>query len=141
MKAQAGRKSIDILVKAQSDLPEINVDFRRIEQVLVNLVHNAIKYSPEGADLELEAVRDRDLLLLSVTDQGPGIPRDQAERIFERFFKTDRARSSGGTGLGLSIARHLVEAHGGKIWVETIEGEGSRFTFSIPWAAIRSPDQ
>lgn len=133
MKAQAERQSIAIHTSGQENLPRIQVDIRRIEQVLVNLLHNAIKFSPEGADIQLTAAREGEQLILSVSDQGPGIPRDQVGRIFERFFKLDRARSSGGTGLGLSIARHLVQAHGGEIWVESAVGEGSKFSFSIPW--------
>jgi len=133
MKAQAERKSIDLRVAGPDHITPIKVDYRRIEQVLVNLIHNAVKYSPAGGEIVLEAVQEGEQLVLRVSDQGPGIPREQLGRIFERFFKIDRARSSGGTGLGLSIARHLVEAHGGEIWAESREGRGSTFSFSIPW--------
>jgi len=101
-------------------------------QVLVNLLHNAIKFTPEGGEITLYARQQEDMILFSVQDTGIGIPADDLSRIFERFYKTDPARSGGGTGLGLAIARHLVEAHRGRIWVESVEGSGSKFYFTIP---------
>jgi two-component system phosphate regulon sensor histidine kinase PhoR len=100
--------------------------------VIVNLLHNAIKFTPSGGHIRLSAKTEDDLVIFAVQDSGVGISTDDLPRIFERFYKTDRARSGGGTGLGLAIARHLVEAHGGKIWAESIEGRGSTFYFSIP---------
>jgi two-component system phosphate regulon sensor histidine kinase PhoR len=110
----------------------------RLEQVMVNLLHNAIKFTQPGGEIHVEAYLEKGnngtpvMIVFSVRDTGVGIPADDLPRIFERFYKADRARSSGGTGLGLAIARHTVEAHQGVIWAESVEGEGSTFFFSIP---------
>ena len=111
-------------------------DEARLEQLLVNLLHNAIKFSPAGGKVVVRVVPQPDEVRLEVEDSGPGIPRRELERIFERFYKVDRARTragaGGGTGLGLSIARHIVEGHGGRIWAESQEGRGARFQVSLP---------
>ena len=132
MREQAKRKSISVEVIADPDLPQIQADIRRVEQVIVNLLHNAIKFSPRNGKIRLEAFRDQDQVIFSVQDQGPGIPEYDLERIFERFYKADRARTGGGTGLGLSISKHLIEAHEGMIWAESVLNEGSTFYFSLP---------
>ena len=129
---QAERKQLAIELKYTKKLPRVLADKPRLGQVMVNLLHNAIKFTPEGGEITLSAHQQGDMIQFSVTDSGIGIPADDLPRIFERFYKTDPARSGGGTGLGLAIARHLVEAHGGRIWAESIEGEGSAFYFSIP---------
>ncbi len=131
---QAERARLEISIHCPNDLSPVLADERRLAQVIVNLLHNAIKFTPAGGRIELRAEHDGDHILFSVKDNGVGIPSEDLPRIFERFYKTDRARSSGGTGLGLAIARHLVEAHGGRIWVESLEGQGSTFSFSIPIA-------
>ena len=101
----------------------------------MNLVHNAVKFSPEGGDVTVRVQVQGDEVVTSVEDHGIGIPRGALGRIFERFYKVDRARvRGGGTGLGLSIARHVVEGHNGRIWVASDEGEGSTFSFAIPVA-------
>jgi two-component system phosphate regulon sensor histidine kinase PhoR len=105
-----------------------------MEQVIVNLLHNAIKFTPSGGEISLSAHLQGDIIVFSVKDSGVGISQEDLPRIFERFFKADRARSGGGTGLGLAISRHLVEAHSGKIWAESKEGSGSTFYFSLPLA-------
>jgi two-component system phosphate regulon sensor histidine kinase PhoR len=109
-------------------------DEDRLGQVLLNLLHNAIKFSPSGAEVVIHAERDAQEVVTSVIDHGIGIPREAQVRIFERFYKVDRARArgEGGTGLGLAIARHIVETHGGRIWVESREGVGSTFSFALP---------
>ena len=105
-----------------------------MEQVIVNLLHNAIKFTPSGGEIRLSALLEDDSVVFSVSDNGVGISPEDLPRIFERFYKADRARSGGGTGLGLAISRHLVEAHSGKIWAESNEGVGSTFYFSLPVA-------
>jgi two-component system, OmpR family, phosphate regulon sensor histidine kinase PhoR len=132
MKAQADRAGIELRLGDPGDLPEVRADPPRLEQVLVNLIHNAVKFTNPGGKVTLSAKVEDGFVRFSVEDTGVGIPADELERIFERFYKADRARSSGGTGLGLSIARHIVEAHGGKIWAESVEGRGSTFNFTIP---------
>jgi two-component system phosphate regulon sensor histidine kinase PhoR len=134
MRAQAERTGLRLLVETPASVPEIRADAPRLEQVLVNLVHNAVKFTLPGGEVVLSAHADGDFVRFAVQDTGAGIPEDDQERIFERFYKADRARFGGGTGLGLSIARHNVEAHGGKIWVESVEGRGSTFYFTIPIA-------
>ena len=131
MRAQAERAGLTIRIDPSPDLPDVKADPSRLEQVLVNLIHNSIKFTRPGGEVVLSAQRDGDMVRFSVRDTGIGIPADDLERIFERFYKADRARSSGGTGLGLSIARHIVEAHGGRIWAESEEGRGSTFHFTI----------
>jgi two-component system phosphate regulon sensor histidine kinase PhoR len=129
---QAQRAGIQLELSCEKDLPKVSADKPRLGQVLVNLLHNAIKYTPEGGHIRLAARQQGNKIVFSVQDTGVGIPADDLPRIFERFFKTDRARAEGGTGLGLAIARHLVEAHGGRIWAESVEEEGSTFYFTIP---------
>ncbi len=132
MRAQIERAGLELRFEVPASLPDVRVDERRLGQVLVNLVHNAVKFTPPGGDVVLSADMDGDFVRFAVCDTGVGIPEDDLSRIFERFYKADRARSSGGTGLGLSIARHIVEAHGGRIWVDSMDGRGSTFNFTIP---------
>jgi two-component system, OmpR family, phosphate regulon sensor histidine kinase PhoR len=112
----------------------VDGDVTGVRRVLFrsNLIHNAVKFTRPGGEVVLAAQAEADFVRFSVRDNGAGIPAEDLERIFERFYKADRARSGGGTGLGLSISRHLVEAHGGRIWAESIEGQGSTFSFTIP---------
>jgi two-component system phosphate regulon sensor histidine kinase PhoR len=147
MKMQAERAGLTIRVDCAPDLPNIRADLPRLEQVLVNLIHNAVKFTRPGGEVTLTASVTTPLspqgrvaggeggyICFLVHDTGLGIPTDDLPRIFERFYKIDRARSGGGTGLGLSISRHLVEAHGGRIWAESVDGKGSTFFFTIPLA-------
>lgn len=134
MHTQAERAGLSIEVDSRADLPEILADVSRLEQVQVNLIHNAIKFTTPGGKIELSGDLDGNFVRFTVKDTGIGIPEEDLDRIFERFFKSDRARSGGGTGLGLSISRHIVEAHGGRIWAESVEGKGSSFHFTIPIA-------
>jgi two-component system phosphate regulon sensor histidine kinase PhoR len=131
---QAERAGLTIEMNYPDDLPKVMADHSRLEQVVVNLLHNAIKFTPSDGNIILSATLLDSNILFSVKDTGIGIPVDDLGRIFERFYKTDRARSSGGTGLGLAIARHLVEAHGGTIWAESTGENGSTFFFKIPLA-------
>jgi two-component system phosphate regulon sensor histidine kinase PhoR len=134
MRTQAERAGLTLRMECPGGLPAVRADPPRLEQVLVNLIHNAVKFTRPGGEVVLAAKPEGEFVRFSVCDNGVGIPADDLPRIFERFYKADRARSSGGTGLGLSICRHLVEAHGGRIWVASEEGQGSTFYFTLPQA-------
>jgi two-component system phosphate regulon sensor histidine kinase PhoR len=134
LRLQAERSGLNLYLDYPSNLPAVFADPPRMEQVIVNLLHNAIKFTPSGGEIRLSAFHENDAVVFSVSDTGVGISPEDLPRIFERFYKADRARSGGGTGLGLAISRHLVEAHSGKIWAESIEGKGSTFYFSLPLA-------
>ncbi len=107
-------------------------DGEMVGRALSNLLHNACKFTPSGGRVSLTAVCEGDNVIVSVADTGPGIPPNELKRIFERFYKVDRARGQSGTGLGLAIARHIVEGHGGRIWAESVPGHGTTFRFSLP---------
>ena len=132
MHVQAERAHLRLHVESVDDLPKVEVDSQRLEQVLVNLIHNAVKFTRPGGEVILCAEPIPDGVRFAVRDTGVGIPADEVSRIFERFYRVDKSRTGSGTGLGLSIAKHIVEAHGGKIWAESEEGKGSTFYFSIP---------
>ena len=134
LRPQAERNQVSIEVDVPRDLPLVLIDAGRIHQVVTNIVHNAIKFTPPGGHIHITAHADDEFVTLSVQDTGIGISTHDRPRIFERFFKTDRSRAVGGTGLGLAIAKHLVQAHGGRIWVESVEGKGSTFSFTLPIA-------
>jgi len=130
----AKEKNLSVSVDLQGTLPDIAADRRRLAEVLQNLLDNAIQYTPSGGRIKVSAVSDREEVTFTVSDTGIGIPKVDQPRIFERFYRVDVARSRevGGTGLGLSIAKHLVEAHGGRIWVDSEVGQGSHFHFTVP---------
>jgi two-component system phosphate regulon sensor histidine kinase PhoR len=132
----AERQGVTLRIETADDLPSIRGDAARLGQVVVNLVHNAVKFSPDGGEIAINSRPEGNEVITSVEDHGVGIPRAARDRVFERFYKVDRARLrpevGGGTGLGLSIARHVVEQHGGRIWVESQEGVGSTFSFALP---------
>jgi len=132
MQLQAERAGLSLRVECEEDLPNVHIDSQRMEQVLVNLIHNAVKFTRPGGEVVLLAGSDYGFVRFAVRDTGPGIPADEVTRIFERFYRVDKSRAGSGTGLGLSIAKHIVEAHGGKIWAESVEGQGSTFYFTIP---------
>lgn len=132
MQLQAERAALSLRVECPNDLPKVKIDSQRLEQVLVNLIHNAVKFTRAGGEVVLEAEAGIGEIRFAVRDTGIGIPLEDIPRIFERFYRVDKSRAGSGTGLGLSIAKHIVEAHGGKIWAESIEGSGSAFYFSIP---------
>ena len=133
----AQREGITLVVDIPDDLPPVLADAERMQRVVSNLLHNAIKFTQAGGSIQLSAYLERlpeTAVVIQVQDTGIGIPRQDQERIFERFYKSDRARTrhAGGTGLGLAIAKHMVEAHGGHIWMSSREGKGSTFFFTIP---------
>lgn len=136
LQAQAERAGLTLNLVLVPNLPEVMVDAERVRTVILNLVHNAIKFTPAGGFVTVAArtIPDNgaEAVVISVADTGIGIPTDDVPRIFERFYKADRARSGGGTGLGLAIAKHTVQAHNGHIWVESTENVGSTFSFTLP---------
>lgn len=138
MKAQVERAKLELDVRCEDGLPDFRVDAGRLEQVLVNLIHNAVKFTKPGGRITLGAepitggAPSGDYIRCAVRDTGVGIPSESLSRIFERFYRVDSSRAGSGTGLGLSISKHIVEAHGGRIWAESREGRGSVFYFEIP---------
>jgi len=141
----AAEKDLRISVNLPARLPDIAADRLRLAEVLQNLLDNAMQYTPTGGQIVVSASADGAEVTFTVSDTGIGIPQADQPRIFERFYRVDVARSRevGGTGLGLSIAKHLVEVHGGRIWVESEVGQGSQFHFTVPIfdperAALRS---
>jgi two-component system, OmpR family, phosphate regulon sensor histidine kinase PhoR len=132
MQLQAERAGLKLSVDIPEDIPNVYADPERMEQVLVNLLHNAIKFTSPGGEIQAGAYAQPGKVVFFIRDTGVGIPTESLSRIFERFYKADRARSGGGTGLGLSISRHLVEAHEGRIWAVSNPGQGSTFYFSLP---------
>jgi two-component system phosphate regulon sensor histidine kinase PhoR len=132
----AERQGVELREQISEGLPPIRGDEERLDQLLVNLLHNAIKFSNPESAVILAAEQRSESVVLSVSDQGDGIPAEEQERVFERFYKVDRARhrGQGGTGLGLAIARNIAEAHGGRLWLESTEGQGSTFSVSLPIA-------
>ncbi len=114
-----------------------DVDAMRLEQVVNNLVENAIKFTPEGGRVVVEIADGGEEIEVGVSDTGRGIPEGEREKVFQRFNQVEREEGAGakGTGLGLTIAKQLVEMHGGRIWVESEEGRGSRFALTLPKGA------
>jgi len=131
---RAAEKGLSLTLNLPTHLPDVAGDNRRLQEVLQNLLDNAIQYTlPEGK-IVLSAEPGNDEVIFTVADTGIGIPQADQPRIFERFYRVDvaRSREAGGTGLGLAIAKHLIEVHGGRIWVESELGVGSKFHFSVP---------
>jgi signal transduction histidine kinase len=130
-------KGVVLETDLPADLPPASADEDRIGQVLLNLVGNALQYTPRGGHVRVVAGREGAELRISVNDTGVGIAPEHLSLIFTRFYRIDksRARAGGGSGIGLTIAKHLVEAHGGRIWAESPgPGQGSTFTFTLPVA-------
>jgi signal transduction histidine kinase len=138
-KSQAGAKGIEISLSPVEEGLTVRADALRLDEVLYNLIGNAIKYAPEAGFISLGAFRESGTVRILVEDTGPGIPIPERERIFERFYRTDksRAQDSGGRGLGLSIAYEIVKAHGGSIGIEDSWLGGSAFIVTIPSAGTR----
>lgn len=131
---QASEKNQILNVDIKIPLPIISADEDMIGQLLINLVDNAIKYTADGGQIDIRAERWNDSVKIAVSDTGIGIPRDSIPRLFERFYRIDKARSRemGGTGLGLAIVKHILEVHSGRIEVDSIVGQGSTFTVYLP---------
>jgi len=129
---QAERQQLTVVKELAADLPFIPADKDRIRQLIVNLVHNAIKFTSPGGRIVITSKAIDEAIVVDVSDTGMGIAKSDLPHIFERFYKGDRARSQEGTGMGLAIAKHIVEAHGGSIRVQSEEGKGSTFSFRLP---------
>ena len=125
---------IDLQMEVQADLPLVEIDQQRIEQVVLNLLANAMRYTPEGGVIRITARVKNGMVETSVCDNGPGLTKDETEHVFDRFYRAERAREreGGGAGLGLAIAKALIEAHGGRIWAESGAERGACFRFTLP---------
>lgn len=135
---QFGEKRIDLIVHVPPTLPQVQADPDRITQVLINLLGNALRYTPEGGTITVTAERGGRVVVFHIADTGMGIASEDLPHVFERFYRVDKARSRalGGAGIGLTIARAMVEAHGGQVWAASAGlGEGATFSFSLPLAA------
>ena len=132
MRPQAESKQVTITTDFNSNLPVIKIDKDRIRQTLTNLVHNAIKFNNPGGKVTISTTFHNESAIVSVSDTGMGISKEDLPHIFERFYKADKARSQGGSGLGLAIAKHTIQAHGGSISVKSEQGKGSVFSFNLP---------
>lgn len=137
LEVEARHKNIEMRFRPGLDIPAIHFDGRRIQQVLGCLLHNAVKFTGEGGIVDVVTERDGDEVRVRVRDTGEGIPKDQLEHVFDTFHQIDGSstRRWGGLGIGLAMARHIIELHDGRIWVESDEGEGSTFTFVLPAGA------
>ena len=130
-------KKIRLDIQIPDTLPQVRADQDKFKQVLLNLLDNAVKFNKPNGKLKISARQIGRHAEIKVEDSGIGIPSEAVDRIFERFYRVDKARTadSGGTGLGLSIVKHLVEAHGGKVHCDSIPGKGSTFSFTLPLAS------
>ena len=137
MAPQTSRAGLTVEISVAPETPTVIADRARVDQVLLNLVHNAAKFTPSGGRITLHAFAVDGAVEFQVRDTGIGVSPNELPRLFERFYKTDRARRSTGTGLGLAIAKHIVQAHGGRIWAEPNQGGGTVFAFRLP---VDGPD-
>ena len=121
----------------------VEVDQDKMMQVIDNIMNNALKYSPDGGTITCRLMETHNSIVLSVTDEGLGIPRKDLQHVFERFYRVDkaRARSMGGTGLGLSISKEVLNMHGGRIWATSVENKGSTFFISLPYEVFEEEDE
>ncbi len=132
LRPQAERQQVSLSADLASGPPPLQADKERIRQVIINIVHNAIKFTPPGGRVAVSTRYSEESVVTQVSDTGIGISKEDLPHIFERFFKADKSRSTSGTGLGLAIAKHTVQTHGGSIWAQSEEGRGSTFSFSLP---------
>jgi two-component system phosphate regulon sensor histidine kinase PhoR len=139
LQAPAERQGVTLRLAPSEEPAMTFIDDERIQQVLMNLIHNAIKATDPGGAVDVSISSKDSRMQVIIRDNGVGIERGELGRLFERFYKVDKSRSSGGTGLGLAIAKHLTQAHGGRIWAESDgPGHGATFTIEIPAAKLRS---
>jgi PAS domain S-box-containing protein len=136
LQPQADELQVTISARIPATLPELDVDPERTTQVLSNLIGNAVKYSSPGGTVTITATAEEDVVRVSIADRGIGIPEEELPRVFDRFWQSKRTNRSG-AGLGLTIARGIVRAHGGRIWIESRQGEGTTVHFTLPRAGSR----
>jgi signal transduction histidine kinase len=134
-------RGIELTIDLPSDIPAVLADPARIDHVFSNLLTNALKYTAPGGKVNVSAEADANMVRFTVSDTGIGIPADYIKRIFERFFRVPRENFASGAGLGLAIAKEIVEAHGGRISVESVEGHGSKFSFTLKRADQRGESE
>jgi signal transduction histidine kinase len=134
-------KKIKIDIRLAEGLPPLSIDVDKIKQVLINIIGNAIKFSPDGASININVKKKNKYILFEIQDFGFGIPKNEHEKIFEMFFQSESTRDKNikGTGLGLPISKTIIEAHGGQIWVDSTIGEGSTFSFTLPIKPVKAP--
>ena len=128
-------RSVHLMLAVPGAAPSVMADESRILQVLSNLLSNAMKFTPPGGAITIGVRAESDRVVFAIGDEGPGIPPEDVPRLFDRFWHARRGDEGRGTGLGLAIAKGIVEAHDGRIWVETAPGAGATFCFSVPLAA------
>jgi two-component system phosphate regulon sensor histidine kinase PhoR len=128
----ATRRGVTVSLEPAPKLPPVTADKERVRQVITNLLHNALKFTPPKGKVTVATGLKGDSATLSISDTGIGISGEDLPHVFERFYKADKARSGGGTGMGLAIAKHIVQAHGGTIRAQSEPGKGSTFSFSLP---------
>jgi two-component system phosphate regulon sensor histidine kinase PhoR len=127
-------KNINLDIHIADSAKTIFCDRNKIAQVLFNLIENAVKYTRPGGTITIRVLEEKGFIRVDVSDTGIGIPAEHLSRIFERFYRVDKARSRelGGTGLGLAIVKHIVQSHSGEVWVKSAPGKGSVFSFTLP---------
>jgi two-component system phosphate regulon sensor histidine kinase PhoR len=132
LNTQADRQQVSLSAELSPVLPDVSADKERIRQVILNIVHNSIKFTLSGGRIVVSTKLDGQSVVTQVSDTGIGISKEDLPHIFERFFKADKSRATSGTGLGLAIAKHIVQTHGGSVWVQSESGKGSTFGFNLP---------
>ena len=134
LKNQADEKNIALSYNLPDDLPHVRADVNKITWVLTNLISNSLSYTDANGYIKLSAAQSGSQIHISVSDNGAGIPYEYQSRIFDKFVQVKTEKALGGSGLGLAICKEIVRAHGGTIWVDSMPGKGSTFTFTVPTA-------